>query len=353
MANILQMAGNREVCNDHDHVLVGAVDYVNCARADGNDNLRLHSKSNKVNDLDKLNDDASDFIAPLPVCTSTPAVERPPCKLLNSVVAFPKLDDTIDSGLGDTFHSSPSLSDTASPPIRQTYCVSVTEAESKTHFTATSTPSFASLAGGNRQQLNHGPAGGVISSTPIGQPWMGRQLAFSLDRSQNISSSPLTVSSFRSDFNLHRHSEDSISTVDAAEHPACKDNLWPHEEDSDDEDYCSTSKVSMSVESPCATDESSQSADLFQQLDRVFQHFSPPLPGRLIGRKVGVEFVDIVGELDERNVPAAGVIAWLTPYLTPTDFLRYCTTTSFISFGSRNKPPPHPIIFFFIYYFQF
>ena len=327
LADILQMAANQETCVDHEQATASTETYKSCASADCDSNVVLNSDDNNIhsNTLGGLNDDAPHFI---PVCTSTPNVERPSCKLFESVVAFPRLDETTDSGLGDTLHWTPSLSDAATPSIRETESVGATESEStETCIAATSTPSFDSLTGGDQQQLKHPLEGGVISSTPISQMLVGRQLVFSVERSQNFSDSPVGVSSFPPDFNLHRYSEDSVSTGASAEHPACKDRffrahaVWQDDEDTDDEAYFSTSKVV--VESPCGTDESSQSADLLQQWDRFFRDFSPSAPDRLIGRKVGVEFVDIIGELDEHNVPATGVIAWLTPYLTPADFVRY------------------------------
>lgn len=316
------MAGNQEICNDHDNIITDAVTYNSGTSANGDRNHDLISNSHIS---DGLHD--GHFMPLLPVCTSTPLAERPSHKLFDSIVAFPKLDNTADSGLGDTFHSTPSLSGTATPSITETEPVTVSVAESETGITATSTPSFASLAGDQHLPSENG----IISSTPISQMLVGRQLTFSAERSQSFSDSPMTISSFQSDFNLHRYSEGSISTgaSSSAEHLACKDKLfrahavWHDYEDADDDVYFSTSKVSLSVESPCGMDESSQGADLLQQWDRVFRDFSPTVPDRLIGRKMGVEFVDIIGELDERNVPAAGVIAWLTPYLTPTDFLRY------------------------------
>ena len=54
----------------------------------------------------------------------------------------------------------------------------------------------------------------------------------------------------------------------------------------------------------------------------TWNQFLPPIPNRLIGRKVGVEMVDIVGELHCLRLPAPGVLVWLGPCLSTEDYVR-------------------------------
>ena len=148
----------------------------------------------------------------------------------------------------------------------------------------------------------------------------------------NFPDSPPVGSS--ASFHQHRQSPELMSTEESeTSHPADTDRFFGslpvclEDEDQQDEEYqrIPSRPGDMSARSdphPIFADEASQSVDLVMQMNRVLRKFSPAVPHNLIGRGVGLPFVDIVGELHDRNLPACGVVNWLTPYLRPMDFIR-------------------------------
>ncbi|CAH1772427.1 unnamed protein product [Owenia fusiformis] len=58
-----------------------------------------------------------------------------------------------------------------------------------------------------------------------------------------------------------------------------------------------------------------------QILKKMMSHFSPPEPDRLIGRKMGLDDVDILAELDARNISAVSTIL---AYIPTEDLCKIC-----------------------------
>ncbi|KAK7091920.1 uncharacterized protein [Littorina saxatilis] len=337
------MAVNQEMCTDHDRIIANA-DFINgSAAADITDyDIRLNTNNNNMdlNGLKDLDLDAPHLShlssLPLPVYTSTPTIQRPYAKLFDSTVAFPKLDSTFDSGVGDTFHSSPSISETASPVVSELDSLSASdylEADAR----AVSSPSLSSKPGIHRKRFKSPTRHERISSTPISQVLFGQSLVSSALNSKPYSfgDSKMTISPLQSGFNVYRQSGENVPRGSSPEHhpggkKLCKEinSIWTDRvgdsELTDDEAYFShsDSKLSASFLSPCSVDELSLRADHALSLSMVLKKFSPPVPDRLIGRNLGEEHFDIFTGLYSHAAPASGVIPWLDKYLAPIDFLR-------------------------------
>ncbi|KAL8558500.1 hypothetical protein ACOMHN_059241 [Nucella lapillus] len=123
-------------------------------------------------------------------------------------------------------------------------------------------------------------------------------------------------------FQTHRSSSDS--GISCSSFPPLPLPLWNspsqlawQEEEEGGETYFTSSGLFDKTD-----EDSNQSLALVADMKRVLGQFTPSVPDRLVGRMVGVEHVDIITELLYRNVPAPGVVAWLSPYLQPADYLR-------------------------------
>lgn len=208
-----------------------------------------------------------------PVCTSTPNVERTCPKLLDSIVSFPKIDD---SGFGGTPHLSPHDSSCIS-----TYC----HRRDKVKFSSTPLTEFPRL------KFPHS----ACSSDCL-----------------NESDSPSFYAESETDYSPTSFQESSYHEYGkhTTEHSKVEEKfyeIWEETEHFEDEAYHSNT----------ALDGSSHHANFVESFrDAVtLKH----CPKKLIGRRIGVEVVDIVGELHFFGVD---VISLLLPFLQPEDICR-------------------------------
>ncbi|KAK7487333.1 hypothetical protein BaRGS_00021422 [Batillaria attramentaria] len=247
-------------------------------------------------------------VPPLPVCTSTPNLPKVCSRLLDSVIPFPKMDD---SGFGDTLSlkSTPSLS---------------------SDLVSRSTPNVSSQI----SSIEDLTTDSGITSTPISSipgTLFGRQLVFSAENPHrgNITDSPKCLPKSGCDCRTrcsHPPHLGGKSFISMRTPHTCEDKLyeicsiWEDEESQDhtDEAYHSASK---SIE----LDGSSQHAELVESFNHALRHFSPPVPSKLIGRRIGVEKVDLVMELHTYGLD---VITLLLPYLLPVDVVKMCLVSS-------------------------
>ncbi len=79
--------------------------------------------------------------------------------------------------------------------------------------------------------------------------------------------------------------------------------------------WCSSTPLSFSQPKATATSQDS----IEESIKEMLKNFSPVEPDRLIGRKMGLETVDVVSELHNRSVPALGLVF---QYLSPEDLCR-------------------------------
>lgn len=245
----------------------------------------------------------SDFqIPPQPVCTSTPNLPRVCSQLYNSVVSFLKIDD---SGYSDTLHiSSPSGS---AEPMQSSPSVT-SEISSMGHLMAesriTSTPISTATISRSGRNLVFCPEGHHRENfTPITDSPACSKTAYS-----KITCLQANVPDQKGkQFSRRRSSgnEDKLYEI-------C--SIWEDDEsrDSTDEAYFSSSRH-------LDFDGSSQHSDLVDSFNHALRHFSPNVPSKLIGRRIGVEKVDIVMDLASYGLD---VISLLLPYLQPVDVVR-------------------------------
>lgn len=246
---------------------------------------------------------------PLPVCTSTPNnITRVCPKLHNSVIPFPKMDD---SGFSDAVHPSPLLSSDettdSTPPIHsQVTRVSRLDLKGNSVVDITSTP---------------------ISSIPANL--FGRQLVFSTDKVRGTNHtdnpSPTYFTQISPHLNCSHLQELGAKTFlrrqtslepsnKAYSYKTCSALEDEESQDQTDEAYISNSRCSD-------LDGFSQHSGLVESFNHALRHFSPPVPSKLIGRRIGVEKVDLVSELQAYGLD---VVSLLLPYLLPVDIVRMC-----------------------------
>lgn len=69
---------------------------------------------------------------------------------------------------------------------------------------------------------------------------------------------------------------------------------------------------------PCGMVTDNATSNLVERFDEVMQRFSPPDPKKVIGRKMGLECVDIIAELADKDISSL-----ILQYLHPDDLCRY------------------------------
>lgn len=83
---------------------------------------------------------------------------------------------------------------------------------------------------------------------------------------------------------------------------------------------------------PCGMVTDNATSNLVERFDEVMQRFSPPDLKNVIGRKMGLECVDIIAELADKDISSL-----ILQYLQPDDLCRYCIShihTIFMPYNS-------------------
>lgn len=228
------------------------------------------------------------LISSLPLSTSTPTTGRTSPQSFSSFVSFLKLDD---SGFGETFHSTPSVT--------------------------------ASISSHSFQEEN---GKGGFFSTPVSHISQvvahRRQFSKPLSHLDSLTDSPYSLPAGPGVTTLRDDCHQSFCLSDQERFHKSQNKFykicseWQQDVDLlDDEAYYSRLGCSSVSENSAQ----SHHSDLVESFNRALKGFSPPVPSKLIGRNIGVETIDIVTEL---HASGLDVISLLLPYLHPQDVLR-------------------------------